>query len=245
MILKKIVALKNKEKCIDYIIKGLTEYFGEEYFNFKKNYNFEYIVCKISTYNKFNLNIFDNVFNDLVADVICTSYKNDFYQSKLKIKIKDSTLRRIFLKALVSFEVKEDRNVVLSVLERERFINLDGIYNFSISSLKEKWGEMLFLANNNSIYFSNEEIIYDLLKFLMEQNASNYSDIHVYKNKDGYFYKDEYNNLIDICSLIVADMSDELALIVSLISLSPRRIFLHLDNKINEETYFLISKIFE
>ena len=99
---------------------------------------------------------------------ICTFFKEEYLTKKLKTPNKSSIENYTFKKALVNFDRETDRFIIGKQLILEQNLNLDSFFHFKIKNLKEKWDELVNIANDNSTYFLAEDSFLELLKFLID-----------------------------------------------------------------------------
>lgn len=92
---------------------------------------------------------------DKICDVIAVGYKHAFFSGKIKPRGLDPNDREILIAALIAADVDEDRRFVRSKLKIEEQYALDGLFNFRLGSLKNKWVE---ISEYVPSYFSRREL---------------------------------------------------------------------------------------
>ncbi len=172
----------------------------------------------------------------LISSIVCTFYKDAFLEEKLFIKSSENINFYAFKQALLNFDKETDYFIIQKNLNFEKNLFLESFYNFKLSSLREKWKELVSLANENREHLAHTDTFFDLLKFLIDNIDIAHEEIDVVENEDGYrvFADCEENSL---------DGLDEKSLISALIDLSPQKINLYC--KKESKAISLLKKIYE
>ncbi len=92
---------------------------------------------------------------DKVADVIAVNYKYNFFKTFLRTKGLDELEYELLLCALISADLDEDKRYIRAKIRKSTTYSIDGIYNFTLKPLKEKWREVVSFIPS---YFSYEEL---------------------------------------------------------------------------------------
>jgi len=176
----------------------------------------------------------------IIAKIVCSVYKEEFLNRHLNLPSQDSMNLIAFKNALINFDKETDYFIISKNLILEGELYLESFYNFKLSRLQDKWGELVKLANENRDYLVCKDAFYDLLKFLIDNIDVSKREIEVFEDVNGYRIipisendLDEYENRI---------FSSE-AMISSLIELSPRKIEIYC-SKENDATN-LLKTIYE
>lgn len=170
-----------------------------------------------------------------VIKVICNFYKEKYLSENLKLSFHDEIGVAAFKKALINFDKETDFYLISKNLVLDKNLHLDSFYSFKLKSLREKWNELITLANENSDYLVSNEAFFDLLKFLIDNLEICEEEISVFQNENGYSIKtknvEQFSNL-----------SNE-GLVSSIIELCPKKI--NLFCRSDDNTTGFLSKIFE
>ena len=116
--------------------------------------------------------------------------------------------------------------------------DLEKIRQEGLKALREKWAELISLANENSDYLVSNEAFFDLLKFLIDNLEVCEEEINVFEDDNGYFITPQ--NSQDDCAY--ESLSKE-GLVSSLIELCPKKI--NLFCRSDDNTAGFLSRIFE
>ena len=174
----------------------------------------------------------------LVSYVICKYFKEDYLNQKLSLPISNDIKWTAFKNALLSFDKETDNFIVSKHIPFENVLYVESLYEFKLSSLKEKWSELVALANDNRTYLIGNESFLELLRFLIDNLEVREGEINVMQDELGYkILNDAFEELEDDFE----SPSPE-KLIASLIELCPRKINLYTDKG---EAISLISQIFD
>ncbi len=170
-----------------------------------------------------------------IIKVICNFYKEHFLSENLHLPIHENMSLTAFKKALINFDKETDFYIISKNLELDKNLHLDSFYYFKLKALRDKWAELIALANENSDYLVSNEAFFDLLKFLIDNLEVCEDEINVFEEEDGYYLKagDEFPQ----------EMLSKEGLVSSLIELCPKKI--NLFCRSDDNTAGFLSKIFE
>lgn len=164
---------------------------------------------------------------DCISKVICVFIKEEFLEKRLKIPQKPDLEIFTFKKALVCFDRETDRFLINKYLNLDKNIVLESFFHFKLQPLKEKWTELIKIANDNSTYLLSEDSFVELLKFLVDniEIASDELNIEI-ENEKIKILNSSYNNILEDKLLTEFDVVEQI------LSLSPRKINWICDKKI-------------
>lgn len=169
-----------------------------------------------------------------IIKVICNFYKEQFLTENLRLPTHENISVTAFKKALISFDKETDIYYISKNLTLQKNLHLDSFYFFKLKGLRDKWQELIALANENSDYLVSNEAFYDLLKFLIDNLEICEDEINVFENENGYLLQSQSENF--------ENLSKE-SLVSSLIELSPKKI--NLFCRSDDNTAGFLTKIFE
>lgn len=206
-----------------------------------------YIIIGCSEIEKPRMNFF---ISEAIADTISIFYKLNYIEKNLKLHISEEVYLDAFKKALIAFDRETDRYLITHNLKIEKSIYIDSFYDFKLKQLRNKWQEIIKLANENAGYLLCSDTFVDLLRFLIENIEISRGLINIVKDEESFRLCDDKFNDIDLrneglCILSNVDKKDaEIDLITSLIALSPQKINVYCDQYENNPTLTLISQLF-
>lgn len=159
----------------------------------------------------------------VVTLAICQSYKADYLNKHLFLPNQDNLSLVAFKKALVNFDKETDYFLISKMLKFDKNLYLESFYQFKLVRLREKWGELIRLANENRDYLVSADAFFDLLKFLVDNLDVSGEEIDVVEDDDGYHICESGARSAALTSS---------ALVSSLIDISPQKIniYYHSEN---------------
>ena len=173
-----------------------------------------------------------------VIKVICNFYKESFLSENLHLPLHENMTVTAFKKALINFDKETDFYLISKNLDLQKNLYLDSFYSFKLRPLREKWAELVALANENSDYLVSSDAFFDLLKFLIDNLEIGEEEINVFEDEKGYSIKTEREE----DGLKCKELSKE-GLVSSLIELCPKKI--NLFCRSDDNTAVFLSKIFD
>lgn len=171
-----------------------------------------------------------------IIDIICNDFKLEYLNRCLIIPSQDKIGVLAFKKALVNFDSETDKFMIKRSLDLESDIYLESFYHFKLKSLKNKWNELVSLANENRDYFLSNESFVDLLKFLVDNLDICEEEISIVKEEGGYRIYTDNTNYSRI-------LINEENIVSSVIDLSPQKINLYFNE--NSGAINLLKQIFD
>lgn len=171
-----------------------------------------------------------------IIDIICNDYKMSYLDQYLLIPCQDKIGMLAFKKALLNFDSETDKFIIKKALEIKSDIYLESFYHFKLKSLKNKWAELVALANENRDYLLSDESFVDLLKFLVDNLDICEDEISIVKEDGGYRIYTENNDYQQV-------LFNEENIVCSVIDLSPQRINLYVND--NSSAINLLKQIFD
>ncbi len=190
--------------------------------------------------NKFEKNRLQLVLQDIITHVICYFYKKNYLLSNLRIKIADKISKQAFISALLFFDNETDNYIVNKYLEINDKINLSSFFNFKLQSLKQKWQELVDIANENEIYLYKDDTFLELIKFLVDNIEVKNDVINIMSVDKSYAIYDAKFDAIKCPN----DMDEE-KLVSTLIALSPKSINIYCSEILSSKIKTMICKLFE
>ena len=163
---------------------------------------------------------------DALAEVVITDCKVHFIQTSLKLPIEDEISRHAFIRALSGFDRDPDKIIAKSLIKIDANFLLDSFYAFSIDILKTRWLEVCELANENACFLVCDGTFRELLRFLISNLESREPEVHLFRRENGGVDV-LTGGLKPINVYIGGELSPDVQVVSKLISIAPKRIFLH------------------
>lgn len=92
--------------------------------------------------------------------------KFDFIKRNLLLSLPPLNYE-LLLHTLVAFDRENERKLLNKLIRVEDGMTLDGIFNFKLGELKDRWIEICNLTRNNGAYLYDDETYNELLRFLI------------------------------------------------------------------------------
>lgn len=133
---------------------------------------------------------------DMIAEVVVIGYKYTFLKDVLKICGLNEMEKEILYASLISADLFEDKKWTIEQLKKYNEISIDGVYNFRLAPLKNKWNKVV--GYMPSVFVSEQ--LNDFVKYLLENKSKRayVSDGRVY---DWRYIRLKRTNLLDYPSL--------------------------------------------
>lgn len=204
----------------------------------EKSNNCTYVTLACENYDKNRVKFY---ISDCITDAICTSYKKIYIEKRLNIVKSDELIMIALKNALVSFDRETDKFIVNKNIVLEKTLNLDSFFNFKLKCLREKWGELIRIANENCGLFVSDDTYIELLRFLIDNLDIVNSTVNIIIKKNSCLIYDEFFEKIE--PAYDKETKLENLVISNLINLSPKKIIMYCDDS-NSKLCELIKQIF-
>lgn len=192
--------------------------------------------------NKFEKNRMILFLQDVISEVICYYYKKEFLEGLLQINIGDNITKQAFVYSLLFFDKETDKYIVNKYLSIDKKLNISGFYNFKLKSLKDKWFELIEIANENEIYLYSNETFMELIKFLIDNIEVKSDVLNIMSTEDSYeLFDDNFDKITGDNALI----NKEENIVMQLITMSPKIINIYCSEILPNRLKTLICKLFE
>lgn len=108
---------------------------------------------------------------DFVTKVIEEDFKYNFFKTQIEIN-QTSSLTEAFFRAIASFDMDFDREVILSVLEFSKEIVVESLFYFKLQGLRARWLRTAEIINQNFIMKSDNSMS-EVLRYLCAISENN------------------------------------------------------------------------
>lgn len=158
-----------------------------------------------------------------VSYAICNFFKADFLNRHLSLSNQDEMSMTAFKKALINFDKETDYFLISKILSFDGNLFLESFYRFKLPKLRDKWQELVRLANENRDYLVSADAFNDLLKFLIDNLDICRDEVDVIEEENERYYVCEQGEK--------KEAKGGSALISLLIDLSPQKINFYYKNE--------------
>ncbi len=131
--------------------------------------------------------------------------KFDFIKSNLLLGLPQSNYE-LLLHTLVAFDRENEHKLLNKIIRIEDNMALDGIFNFKLGELKDRWLEICNLTRNNGAYLYDDETYNELLRFLISAVNPKINKLTVCESEGKYRLTGALKN--SIIDLVVLSSSE-------------------------------------
>ena len=191
--------------------------------------------CDENRYKHFLIN--------LISEIICEDFKLKYLEENLSLPNLDEISQKAFMQALLSFDKETDKYIVQKYLELDNSIDVEAFYFFKLLPLKEKWKELVQIANDNKTYLSSNETLVELLKFLVDNLELKNESISLIQKDGKIGFYDINFNLLKENDLKEKDIDS--TIISNLIAFAPKYVNIYCGDNFNNNLIRLLKQIFD
>ena len=124
--------------------------------------------------------------------------KYDFIKKHLSLGL-SKTNYDLLLHTLVAFDRENEYKLLDKIICVEDSMALDGVFNFKLCELKERWIEICNLTRNNGAYLYDDETYIELLRFLISAVNPKVNKLTIRESDGSYsLFGSLKNSVIDI-----------------------------------------------
>lgn len=160
-----------------------------------------------------------SVMRDAIKEGLVEMYgvvgKYDYIKRNLSLGL-SKTNYDLLLHTLVAFDRENEHKLLNKIIRVENNIALDGIFNFKLCELKERWTEICNLTRTNGEYLYDDETYIELLRFLISAVNPKVNKLTVREVNGTYSLSGALKN-----SVINIDAQNSSELMYYLIDLAP------------------------
>jgi len=181
--------------------------------------------------------------SNLISDLICDDFKLKYLQDNLSLPNLDNISKNAFMQALLSFDKESDKYIIQKVLVLENSLDIEAFYFFKLGALREKWKELVQIANDNKAYLSSNETLVELLKFLVDNLELKNETVNLVKEKDQVCFYDSNFKLLKCNDITEKDIDS--TIISCLIAFAPKFVNVYSSDSFNNNLIKLLKQIFD
>ena len=262
--MKSICIKTNNEKEIDYLLKNLENYkLDNIYYSFKEFKIYKNIIVHYTgTNEKLFLENISNTLSCLVLDLYeqiiirnLTKSEYFYFEKHEQIQIEEITEDDLYDKEESIYTKKQRLNTITNsfktYLENNHSIVLNGFIQFRLRKYLDMLLEQIDKSVNRYIIEREYTELISLLKLYVDSEPEKENTVHlIYTNKP--ILLDENKNIIDVTKDIqnikyLSDISfsNNDFILNTLLTLIPKKIYIHLTNNYTDEFIDTISLIFD
>ncbi|MBQ7884471.1 MAG: hypothetical protein IJ318_00035 [Clostridia bacterium] len=188
-------------------------------------------------------NRFKHFLANLISEIICEDFKLKYLEENLILPNLDEISKNAFMQALVSFDKETDKYIVQKFLELNHSLDIEAFYFFKLSALREKWKELVKIANDNKAYLSSNETLVELLRFLVDNLELKNETVNLVQKEEKICFYDVNFNLLKENSINDKDIDS--TIISNLIAFAPKYVNIYCGDSFNSNLVRLLKQIFD
>lgn len=164
------------------------------------------------------------IFNK-IQEIVLMFYKPKFILKNLKNQCSLNDYKSLFLQTLVNFDRKTDCNLMKINFVWDKNLYLSSFYNFKLKNLKKKWLEICELTNENNSFLNDENVIIELMKFLMSCVNPISKQVNVKEIDNKIVLENEEEKIIDLKKTFFVNQNNVYELLLTnIINLAPKKV---------------------
>ena len=163
---------------------------------------------------------------DAISDIIITDLKAFYITESIKLPIRDPLCACAFTSVLSAFDRDTDKIIAKTIIKITPKLNLDSLYEFGLYILKNRWNEVIHLANENICYLVCQKTFMELLRFLISNVDVISEEAHIVQS--GERFEVLGAGLSQIKGIYInQSLPNDVQVVNKLVAIAPKRIFLH------------------
>ncbi|NLL56175.1 MAG: hypothetical protein GX242_03070 [Clostridiales bacterium] len=223
---EKIVGINKDSKAIDYICDCLAE----REIKYAKECDDNQVLFVIKE--------FDEDISSLISEVIVLYYK---FNEISKLLMPDGSCSYpycAYIGSILSIDAELERKQIINMIPNDNFINIDGIYNFCLTEIRESWQSLAILCEKLISQCKTEKDMYSLTSFML--GVENESESTVTVDKKGKITIKKNGEKIKLPRLF---SDPEMDAIATILANSPTEIIILKKEEFSNEFMTLMHKI--
>lgn len=184
--------------------------------------------------------------NGILADILAVGYKKVYLQQNLNLRA-DNFYTQTLINAMSVFDNNSDKQYIRALIGTNGGqCYLDGYYNFRMSKLKDRWNELVELANDNQQILYDRQLIVDFLDYLIQSIPNTIDTLSVVIDDKHFVLFDTKGNIIKPLALFGADCTPEQYAIINIMCLHPKTLKLYCDiDSLDSDFVYLVKYLFD
>ena len=188
-------------------------------------------------------NRYKHFIENQISDIICEDFKLEYLRENLALPNLDDISKNAIMQALLSFDKESDKYIIQSQLSLENSIDIEAFFFFKLAPLREKWKELVAIANDNKAYLSSNETLVELLKFLVDNLELKNETINLIKKENKILFYDINFKLLSQNDVSEKDIDS--TIISNLIAFAPKYVNIYCGDNFNSSLIKLLKQIFD
>lgn len=182
--------------------------------------------------------------NYAVCEALSLGYKNVYVRRLLNVGY-DSFYQNVLVNTICKFDSEYDKQFVSRIILDGATVCLDGYYNFKMSQVKRKWQEISKLVCDNSYLLADNELIIELLQYLLESLTSREQTVSLSLLDDDFVLCNKSNSVLNKLKSIARTASVEEEAMLNVICLKPSNLVVYYNKKPCKEFSEMCDALFK
>ncbi len=172
--------------------------------------------------------------NAAVCEALSLGYKNIYVRNLLDVGY-ENFYQNVLVNTICKFDSEYDKQFVSRILASGSTVCLDGYYNFKMSQVKRKWRDISKLVCDNSFLLADNELIIELLQYLLESLTSREPILSVSLQNDDFIIYNKDNVVLPKLKSIAKTSTAEEEAMLNIICLKPSKLNIYYHDKPSNE----------
>lgn len=161
--------------------------------------------------------VIKNTLKEKVVNLYLTTVKEEYLYKKIKRYASNEFLIKMYVKILQAFNTAEESDILFENVELFPNTALDGVYDFKLAPLKEKWNELVGMSIDNKDLLQEDATFSMLLKYMLSCLPSKTDTVSIDYDGNDFLIESNGNERV------AKNIEDVMCF---LIELAPSKIFL-------------------
>ena len=180
--------------------------------------------------------------DDLLAEIFVLGFKKEYLKKRLYI-YKENLLSKMLVDTMTIFDSENDKKLVKKELFNQQVCALDGFFNFRLKKTKQKWDEIIDLANENCIVLSDKNVCEEFLAFLIEAMPKSQVNLKIDCDETGINFFDGQKKFLPVLPFGKKEVDEE-AVLFDILRISPKSVFVQNKSIFSDEFLYIIKRYF-
>lgn len=178
-----------------------------------------------------------------VCEALSLGYKNLYVRRLLNVGY-DNFYQNVLVNTICKFDSEYDKQYVSRIMTNSSTVCLDGYYNFRMSPVKRKWEDISKLVCDNSFLLADDELITELLQYLLESLTSREQILSISLQNDDFTLYNKENEVMPKLKSIARSSTVEEEAVLNAICLKPEKFTVYYHDKPSKEFASMCEALF-
>lgn len=179
-----------------------------------------------------------------VCEALSLGYKNVYVRRLLNVGY-ENFYQNVLVNTICKFDSEYDKQFVARIISDSPTVCLDGYYNFKMSQIKRKWQDISKLVCDNSFLLADNELIIELLQYLLESLTSREQVLSVCFQDDGFVLFNKDNAVLSKLKSVAKSANIEEEAMLNVICLKPSKLNVYYHDKPSKEFSSMCESLFD